>query len=54
MPLQQLSRMLAVLDTVVAFFPLISYNGRRIWDWNRGIWALVSLSAVALVFLARL
>lgn len=54
LPLQQLSRMLAILESIVAFFPLISYNGRRLWDWNRVIWALVSLAAVALVFLARL
>jgi hypothetical protein len=54
LPLQQLSRMLAVLESVVAFFPLISYNGRRLWDWNRVVWALVSLAAAALVFVARI
>jgi hypothetical protein len=53
LPLQQISRMLAVLETVVAFFPPISNNGRRLWDWNRVIWALVSLAAAALVFVAR-
>lgn len=49
--LQQLSREMAILDTIVAFFPMISFNGRRLWDWNRVVWALVSLAAVALVFL---
>lgn len=47
-----LSRILAVLETVVAFFPLISFNGRRIWDWNRLIWGVLSLSAVALMFVS--
>lgn len=42
------SRMLALLETVIVFFPVISYNGRRIWDWNRLVWALVSLAAVGL------
>ena len=49
-----IGRVLALLETVVAFFPLISYNGRRIWDWNRVIWALVSLAAVALLFVFRI
>ena len=51
-PLLEISRMLALLETVVAFFPLISFNGRRIWDWNRAVWAAVSLAAVALFFVA--
>lgn len=51
-PLQQLSRMLALLETVIAFFPLISFNGRRIWDWNRVVWALLSAAAVALLFVS--
>lgn len=49
-----IGRILALLETVVAFFPLISYNGRRIWDWNRVIWALVSAAAVALLFVFRI
>ncbi len=52
--LMQLSRMLAMLETVIAFFPLISLNGRRIWDWNRVIWVLVSLAAVALIVASRI
>ena len=51
-PLLEISRMLALLETVVAFFPLISFNGRRIWDWNRAVWVIVSLAAVALFFVA--
>ena len=47
----QVGKMLALLDTVIAFFPLISYNGRRLWDWNRVVWALLSAAAIALLFL---
>ncbi len=54
LPLLQIGRMLAVLETVVAFFPLISFNGRRIWDWNRVVWVLVTLASVALVVVSRL
>jgi GNAT superfamily N-acetyltransferase len=50
-PLFQIGRILALLDTVVAFFPLASYNGRRLWDWNRGVWAALSLIALALLFM---
>ena len=49
-PLFQIARVLGLLDTVVAFFPLASYNGRRLWDWHRGVWAALSLAAVALMF----
>jgi len=45
-----IGRMLTLLETLIVFFPLISFNGRRIWDWNRVVWALVSLAAVAVLF----
>ncbi len=47
----QVGKILALLDTVIAFFPVISYNGRRLWDWNRVVWALLSAAAIALLFL---
>jgi len=41
---------LALLDTVLAFFPFTGFNGRRLWDWSRPLWALLSLTAVAVLF----
>lgn len=40
---------LALLDTVFAFFPFTGFNGRRLWDWSRPLWALLSAAAAALV-----
>lgn len=42
---------LALFDTVMIFFPFWSFNGRRIGDWNRPLWALLALAAL-LMFLA--
>jgi hypothetical protein len=41
---------LALFDVVLIFFPFVSFNGRRIWDWNRPVWMVLSLVALA-VFL---
>ncbi len=38
---------LAVLDTFFIFFPFNSYNGRRVWDWNRWLWGLLALATLA-------
>ncbi|MHB1293827.1 MAG: GNAT family N-acetyltransferase [Anaerolineae bacterium] len=42
---------LGVVDILVPFFPLGSYNGRRIWDWRPWVWALAALGMVALLAL---
>lgn len=41
---------LALFDVVLVFWPFVSFNGRRIWDWNRPLWAVLALTALA-VFL---
>lgn len=43
-------RSLALFDTVLAFFPFVGFNGRRLWDWNKTIWAMVAAAAVAALF----
>lgn len=40
---------LAIFDVVLAVWPFVSFNGRRIRDWNQPIWIILAL--VALVFL---
>jgi L-amino acid N-acyltransferase YncA len=42
---------LGFLDIVGAFFPLVSYNGRRLWDWKPWLWGVLALAAVAVTFL---
>jgi hypothetical protein len=32
----------SIADILVPFFPFVSYNGRRLWDWNRWIWGLMA------------
>ena len=41
---------LTLFDVVLIFFPFVSYNGRRIWDWNKLPWGLVALATVILFF----
>lgn len=42
---------LSVLDTLIIFFPLISFNGRRVWDWNRWLWSVLAAATVALILI---
>lgn len=42
---------LAIMD-LIPFFPLQSYNGRRIWDWKPWLWLLTALALVGLLALA--
>ncbi|MBE0447374.1 MAG: GNAT family N-acetyltransferase [Actinobacteria bacterium] len=39
---------LALFDTVLPFFPFVSFNGRRLWDWNRAVWAVLAVVVVLL------
>lgn len=41
---------LALFDIALPFFPFVSFNGRRIWDWQRGLWGVLAMAAV-LIFL---
>jgi hypothetical protein len=42
--------MLSALDIVGAFFPLVCYNGRRLWDWKRWLWGILAVAAIGLFF----
>ena len=39
-----------LFDIVLIFFPFVSYNGRRIWDWNKLVWGFCALATVILFF----
>ena len=41
---------LTVLDVLVPFFPFVSFNGRRVWDWNRPLWGALAVAALILLF----
>ncbi len=41
---------LLLFDVVLVFFPFVSFNGRRIWDWNKLLWAFLALATVLLFF----
>jgi ribosomal protein S18 acetylase RimI-like enzyme len=36
---------LAAVDVLLAFFPFASFNGRRIWEWNRAAWGVLAVAA---------
>jgi GNAT superfamily N-acetyltransferase len=49
-PANVLTRSLLTLEILLPFFPLESYNGRRVWEWNRMAWVvLAALSLITLV-----
>lgn len=37
---------LAIFDVALPFFPFVSYNGRRIWDWNRTVWVVLATATL--------
>jgi GNAT superfamily N-acetyltransferase len=41
---------LSVLDVLTPFFPLASFNGRRLWDWKPWLWGVCALATAALFF----
>lgn len=43
---------LVLFDVALPFFPFVSFNGRRIWDWNRAAWIILAVAAVIIFFLA--
>ncbi len=40
----------AVFDIARPFFPFVSFNGRRIWDWSRPVWIVLAALAVTRLF----
>jgi len=41
---------LLIFDIMLPFFPFVSYDGRRIWDWNRIIWVVTAVAAGGVVW----
>ncbi len=37
---------LALFDIAMPFFPFVSFNGRRIWDWNRIAWVVLAAATL--------
>jgi len=42
---------LAIFDILFPFFPFLSFNGRRVWDWNRYMWMILVVLAIITIFL---
>ena len=40
-----------VFDVLLPFFPFSCFNGRRLWDWNKAVWAAFGLSILPLLAL---
>jgi GNAT superfamily N-acetyltransferase len=45
-----IGQFLVFFDVVLVFFPFVSFNGRRIWDWNKLLWGFLALATVTLFF----
>ena len=48
---QHILKPLALFDIALPFFPFASFNGRRIWDWNKLLWGILAVAAVAVFML---
>jgi ribosomal protein S18 acetylase RimI-like enzyme len=48
---QHVLKPMALFDIALPFFPFVSFNGRRIWDWNKMVWAVLAAAALAVFFL---
>jgi hypothetical protein len=49
-PARWISANMALFDIATPFFPFVSYNGRRIWDWKRPLWFIMLVPALFVVF----
>jgi len=42
---------MAIFDIALPFFPFVSYNGRRIWDYNKLIWLILFIALIGFVMI---
>jgi len=40
---------MAIFDIALPFFPFVSYNSRRIWDYNRIIWLILLITLLGFI-----
>jgi ribosomal protein S18 acetylase RimI-like enzyme len=43
------SLMLAAFDVLLPFSPFVSFDGRRVWDWNQAAWGVLAIAALGLL-----
>jgi hypothetical protein len=43
------SLMLAAFDVLLPFSPFVSFDGRRVWDWNQAAWGVLAVAALGLL-----
>jgi GNAT superfamily N-acetyltransferase len=44
----------SIFDLLLVFFPFVSYNGRRIWDWRKPVWGLLAAALIGLMALNQI
>ncbi|MDV3351941.1 GNAT family N-acetyltransferase [Leptothoe sp. LEGE 181152] len=44
---------LILFDIVMPFFPFFSFNGRRLWDWHKGIWTVLATATIAVFLIGK-
>ncbi|MFW5873695.1 MAG: GNAT family N-acetyltransferase [Bacillota bacterium] len=42
---------MVIFDIALPFFPFISYNGRRIWDYNKIIWFILFVGLIGFIII---
>ncbi len=41
---------LGLFDIALPFIPYVSFNGKKIWDWNTTVWLFMTLAAMGVFF----
>jgi ribosomal protein S18 acetylase RimI-like enzyme len=41
--------MLAAFEVLLPFSPFVSFDGRRVWDWNRAVWGVLAAAVLGLL-----
>ncbi|WP_299492316.1 GNAT family N-acetyltransferase [Acaryochloris sp. IP29b_bin.137] len=39
---------LVLFDIAMPFFPFVSFNGRRLWDWNKTVWGILAMATITI------
>lgn len=47
----KVGHLLLIYDTCLPFFPFNCFNGRKVWEWNKPLWIILTLLILSLFFL---
>lgn len=45
--LRHFTSVFLIIDVLLPFFPFVSFNGRRVWEWSKVVWITLALLVIA-------